>query len=163
MLTVTQQQFINTWGSLGANWGINKTMAQIHALLLASVEALSTEDIMMKLSISRGNANMNVRNLVDWGLAHKVTISGDRKDFYEAKKDIWVIAKRIADQRRRKELSPLLNAIGQLKESAVNDEDKALVKQIKEMEDFALNIDRLLDQFVKSDRNKFYNLLLKMI
>ena len=87
-LTSHQQKFIDTWGTLVTNWGINKTMAQIHALLMISEKPLTTEGMMGVLLISRGNTNMNLRALVEWGLASKEMISGDRKDFYSAKKDI---------------------------------------------------------------------------
>ena len=75
-----RQKFIQSWGTLGSNWGINKTMAQIHALVLVSAKPLSTEEIMEELSISRGNANMNVRALLDWGLVEKQFVVGERKE-----------------------------------------------------------------------------------
>ena len=70
-LTEAKEKFVQSWGSLGSQWGINRTMAQIHALLLVSHEALSTEDIMETLQISRGNANMNIRELINWQLVQK--------------------------------------------------------------------------------------------
>jgi hypothetical protein len=94
-----KRQFIQTWGKLGGEWGINRTMAQVHALLLISPRPLSTEQVMEELSISRGNANMNLRDLLDWNLVHKELVPGDRKEYFVAEKDIWEVAKRIARER----------------------------------------------------------------
>ena len=90
-----KDKFIQAWGTLGSHWGINRTMAQVHALLLISPEALSAEEIMAELNISRGNANMNVRTLMDWGIVTKVVKSGERKEFFFSDKDIWDLAKQI--------------------------------------------------------------------
>ena len=163
-LTEQQQKFIHTWGTLGSNWGINKTMAQIHALLLISEKPMSTEDMMEVLQISRGNTNMNVRALVEWGLASKEMISGDRKDFYGAKKDIWVIARQIAQQRRKRELEPVITALVELKKDTPNDKEHAeLLKRVGDIEDFSLKVDSMLEKFVKSDENWFYKVLLKLV
>ncbi len=88
-LAEAKAKFIADWGRLGTNWGINRTMAQIHALLLVSPDHLSAEEVMEQLAISRGNANMNLRELIDWGLVQKVIVPGERKEFFTAEKDIW--------------------------------------------------------------------------
>src|ERR1700741_4977652 len=95
-----KDKFIQTWGTLGSSWGISRTMAQVHALLLISPEPLSTEEIMEDLKISRGNSNMNVRDLIDWGLVYKELKAGERKEFFRAEKDIWKVAKQIIKERR---------------------------------------------------------------
>ena len=79
-----KEKFIQSWGALGSSWGVNRTMAQIHALLLISPEPMSAEEIMEELKISRGNANMNIRALIDWGLVFKTLIKGERKEFFMA-------------------------------------------------------------------------------
>ena len=156
-LTAHQQKFIHTWGTLGTNWGINKTMAQIHALLLVIENPLTTEDMMDVLKISRGNTNMNVRALVDWGLANKEMVSGDRRDYYMAKKDIWVIARQIATQRRKRELEPVIAALQELKKETPQDkEHKELLSRVADIEDFSIKVDGMLEKFVKSDENWFY-------
>lgn len=99
--------FINYWGEMSSAWGINKTMSQIYALLFAEPEPIDTETIMNKLKISRGNANMNVRNLIEWGLVHKVHLSGERRDFFTSEKDLWTTAARIIGERQRREISPI--------------------------------------------------------
>src|ERR1700761_2541867 len=106
-LAEAKQQFIQSWGVLGSQWGINRTMAQVHALLLVASKPLSTDDIMSELSISRGNTNMNVRDLLDWGLVEKVIVQGDRKEYFNAEKDIWKVATRIMYQRKKRDLDPM--------------------------------------------------------
>ena len=108
-LIESKEKFINAWGTLGTSWGINRTMAQVHALLLISPDVLSAEDIMEALTISRGNANMNVRTLIDWGLVFKETRAGERKEFFYAEKDIWIVFKQIAKERRKREFGKLRN------------------------------------------------------
>ncbi len=163
-LTEQHLKFVQTWGTLGSTWGINKTMAQIHALLLISENALSTEEMMECLQISRGNTNMNVRALTEWGLVNKEMIAGDRKDFYSAKKDIWVIARLIAEQRRKRELDPVISALAELKKNAnINDDNKELLARVNDIQDFAIKVDSMLEKFVKSDENWFYKVLLKLM
>lgn len=100
-------QFILLWGEMASAWGINKTMAQIHALLYAQEDALDTDSIMQQLNISRGNANMNLHNLLQWQLIHKVHFKGERKDFYTADKDVWSIVSTIARERQQREVEPI--------------------------------------------------------
>jgi len=88
-LNEARQQFISSWGAFGTHWGINRTMAQIHALLMISPDPLSQDEIMQQLNISRGNVNMNIRDLIDWGLIDRIIKPGERKEFFSAEKDIW--------------------------------------------------------------------------
>jgi DNA-binding transcriptional regulator GbsR (MarR family) len=101
------EQFVLLWGEMASAWGINKTMAQIHALLYAENEPLDTDAIMEQLHISRGNANMNLRNLVQWQLVNKVHFKGKRKDFYTAEKDVWNIVAVLIDERQQREIAPI--------------------------------------------------------
>ncbi len=101
------EQFVLLWGEMASSWGINKTMAQIHALLYAESEPLDTDTIMEQLSISRGNANMNLRNLIQWQLIHKVHFKGHRKDYYTAEKDVWNIVSMIVQERQMREIEPI--------------------------------------------------------
>ena len=86
-LQEAKAEFVQSWGILGSQWGINRTMAQIHALLLVAADPLTTEEIMQQLSISRGNTNMNVRELMDWNLVQKVIVPGERKEYFKAEKE----------------------------------------------------------------------------
>ena len=110
-----KDKFIQTWGTLATQWGINRTMAQIHALLMISTEALDTDTIMAELQISRGNANMNLRDLMDWGLAFKQLKIGERREFFYAEKDIWKVARQVVKERRRREIAPVLDVLDELK------------------------------------------------
>ena len=101
-------QFVHLWSEMAAAWGINRTMAQIHALLYAEGRPLNTDDIMDRLDISRGNANMNLRELLQWDLIHKILLPGDRKDYFVAVTDVWTIVSRIARERQQREISPVL-------------------------------------------------------
>jgi DNA-binding transcriptional regulator GbsR (MarR family) len=100
-------RFIAFWGRMASTWGINRTMAQIHALLYCSEAPLNTDDIMARLDISRGNANMNLRSLTDWNLVSKTHLPESRKDFYVAEKDVWTITAQIIRERERREIQPV--------------------------------------------------------
>lgn len=100
-------RFVSLWGEMASTWGINRTMAKIHALLYCAEQPLNTDQIMKRLDVSRGNANMNLRSLVDWDLVAKTRPSGSRKDYYEAEKDVWQITARIIEERQRREVHPV--------------------------------------------------------
>jgi len=102
-----RDEFVQLWGDMASSWGINKTMSQIHALLYAESDALHTDEIMSILSISRGNANMNLRRLLDWELIHKVQFEGDRKDYFSAETDVWKIVNTIIRERQQREIAPI--------------------------------------------------------
>ncbi|MEM1117515.1 MAG: hypothetical protein AAGJ11_13475 [Bacteroidota bacterium] len=104
-------EFVLLWGEMASHWGINRTMAQIHALLYASDEPLDTDTIMARLQISRGNANMNLRALVDWNLVRKTHQLGSRKDFFVAETDVWTITTTIIEERQRREIKPVQRAL----------------------------------------------------
>ena len=106
-----RDKFVQLWGNMASSWGINKTMSQIHALLYAESEALHTDEIMSILDISRGNANMNLRRLLDWELIHKVQFEGDRKDYFSAETDVWKIVNTIISERQQREIAPIRNRI----------------------------------------------------
>ena len=100
-------QFVLLWGEMASAWGINKTMAQIHALLYAEGKPMDTDAIMNQLHISRGNANMNLRNLLQWQLIQKVHYKGERRDFYSAEKDVWNIVSVLIRERHQREIDPI--------------------------------------------------------
>lgn len=163
-LDQAKEEFIQTWGSLGSSWGINRTMSQIHALLLVSNKPLSTEDIMEELQISRGNANMNIRALIDWGLVRKQLVPGERKEYFQAGKDIWEMARKIAEERRKRELEPVIQTLSELKKVEENTEEADHFKTVvTDLEDFTQRIQSTLDRFIRSDRNWFYKSLMTLI
>jgi DNA-binding transcriptional regulator GbsR (MarR family) len=159
-----KQKFIQAWGTLGSNWGINKAMAQIHALLLLSTEPLSTEEIMEELQMSRGNVNMNLRALIDWGIVKKENRVGERKEYFYTGKDVWELAKQVSRERRRREIEPILNVLEEVQN--VTGTDKKAVAEFKnvtkELFDFSLKVDGMIEKFTKSDQTWFYKLLMKL-
>jgi len=100
-------QIVGFWGDMASNWGINRTMAQIYALLYLSGTPQHTDAIMDRLDISRGNANMNLRSLVEWNIVSKTRKTGSRKDFYVAEKDLWEATAQIIRERERREIRPV--------------------------------------------------------
>jgi len=157
-------RFLSAWGTLGSNWGINRTMAQIHALLMLSPNALTTEEIMEELRISRGNANMNIRLLTEWGLLIKTHKPGDRKEFFEAEKDIWKVSRLIARERRKKELEPALKILEELKSAPASDEEaRKMQEQISTIYDFTKMADSTLDKFIQSNNTWFLKLFANMM
>jgi DNA-binding transcriptional regulator GbsR (MarR family) len=159
-----KEKFIQSWGALGSSWGINRTMAQIHALLLISLEARCADDIIEELQISRGNANMNIRALIDWGLVYKELKPGERKEFFVAEKDMWVVVKRIITQRKKKELEPMLRILDEISSvQATDPESEEFSNVIKEIKLFSSKADSTLDTLVNSDNNWFVGTFMKMI
>ena len=156
--------FIQAWGTLGSSWGINKAMAQIHALLLLSTEPLSAEEIMEQLKMSRGNVNMNTRALIEWGIVSKANKIGERKEFFQADKDIWELARQVSRERRKREIEPLIKVLNQVQkvEGGEQKELKEFKNVTKDLLDFSTKADSLLEKFSKSDQNWFYKLLLKL-
>ncbi|WP_196890515.1 GbsR/MarR family transcriptional regulator [Aureivirga marina] len=163
-LDEAKQKFVHSWGVLGSNWGINKTMAQIHALLLVSEKPLSTEEVMEYLQISRGNANMNLRGLIDWGIVTKEIKIGERKDFFKADKDIWEVARRITEERSKREVEPVIKILNEVKNvEEESEEAKEFKETIEKLESFTSNLDGLVKKFVKSDEHWFYKTVIKLM
>jgi DNA-binding transcriptional regulator GbsR (MarR family) len=163
--TEAKEELIQAWGNLGYSWGLNKTMAQIHALLMISPKPLSTEEIMLELSISRGNANMNIRALLDWGIISRILIPGERKEFFKSEKDIWALARQVAKERRKRELEPILKVLREVSEvqSDGSEDTKELKRVVKDLKNFAEKSDGLLETFIKSEESWFWNVLLKIM
>lgn len=160
-----KNKFIQTWGALGSQWGINKTMAQIHALLMVSVEPKSMEEIMEELQISRGNASMNIRGLIDWGIVYKETKAGERKEFYVAEKDLDELAVKIANERRRREIQPALKVLKEVSsiESNGSEADNQFISQTQKLYDFVSKADNLMDKITEYKENWLGKLIAKMM
>jgi DNA-binding transcriptional regulator GbsR (MarR family) len=159
-----KEELIQAWGNLGYSWGLNKTMAQIHALLMISPKALSTEEIMQELNISRGNANMNVRALLDWQIIYRVSVPGERKEFFKAEKDIWTLARQVAKERRNRELGPILKVLREVSEVQQDgtEETKEFKKIVKDLKNFGEKSDGMVDAFIKSEESWFWNTVMKL-
>ncbi|MCW5908179.1 MAG: transcriptional regulator [Chitinophagales bacterium] len=166
-LEEAKQRFVEAWGTLGTNWGINRTMAQIHALLLVTDEPLSTDQIMELLDISRGNANMNLRALIDWGLAERKVKLGERMEYFTGEKDIWKVAVKIIRERRKREIDPLRSTLRDLKmiddKEQKKEEYKTFVKLLDDIDSYAESLDRVADKLVLTDRSWFFGTLMKLM
>lgn len=114
VLAAAQDQFILEWGRMSSSWGINRTMAQIHALLFVTGIPLEVNEIMDRLQISRGNASMNLRELMDWGVVRRFRQPGDRKDTYITETDPYQMIIRIVKERKRREIDPTAEAIAEI-------------------------------------------------
>ncbi len=163
--TEAKEELIQAWGNLGYSWGLNKTMAQIHALLMISPRPLSTEDIMADLSISRGNANMNIRALLDWGIISRISVPGERKEFFKSEKDVWALARQVARERRKRELEPIIKVLREVNDvqGDGSEDSKEFKKVVKELKNFAEKSDALLETFIKAEESWFWNTVLKMM
>ena len=164
-LTEAKQQFISSWGAFGTHWGINRTMAQIHALLLISPEPATQDDVMEELDISRGNTNMNIRELINWGLIERVLIPGERKEYFTAEKDIWKVVKQIVKERKKRELEPMLQLLDKL-EAVEGDRReknvKTFVDTISSIKKLGRQADKTLDTMIKAEESWFISSLMKV-
>src|SRR5580658_9037620 len=112
-LRTAQDLFIRRWGEMGQTWGINRTMAEIHALLYIVGQPLCTDDVMERLNISRGNASMSLRSLCDWGIVQRLHKRGERREYFQSLSDVWDLFSLIAAERKRREMDPVLETIRQ--------------------------------------------------
>ena len=161
-----EEEFIHQWGVLGSSWGINKTMAQIHALLLIKKDALTTDDIMEQLTISRGNAHYNIKQLLDWSLIRKVIKKGQRKELFLAEKDPWKIFCIITNQRKRRELEPLVAILDQCTNDLKKLKSKDAVQlqtQLKELTKFVNTGVSVMDKLAKSNQSVLMKLIMKIL
>ena len=163
-LESAKRKYIQTWGSLATSWGINRTMAQVHALLLVSNRPLSTEDIMQELQISRGNTNMNVRALIDWGIVQKEYIVGERKEFFLAEKDVWELFKQITKERKKREIEPIIKTLEDLQ--TVKDETaegREFKKVLNDLSKVTTTVNGILEKAIKADEHWLLSNFTKMI
>jgi DNA-binding transcriptional regulator GbsR (MarR family) len=121
-LEEVEDRFVDLWDTMSSLWGISPTMARIHGLLYISGAALSMDDIMARLAISRGNVSMNLSKLVEWGLVRRVHKRGDRRDYYESLNDVWEMFTLVANQRKRREIDPILTTLRHCKEELSPDQ-----------------------------------------
>jgi DNA-binding transcriptional regulator GbsR (MarR family) len=164
-LTEARQQFISSWGAFGTHWGINRTMAQIHALLLVSPDPLTQDDIMAELDISRGNTNMNIRELINWGLVERILLPGERKEYFTAEKDIWKVVKQIVKERKKRELEPMLQLLDKLEAVEGDKKDKQVktfVDTVSSIKKLGKQADKTLDVMIKAEESWFVGNLLKI-
>lgn len=138
-LTPAMRKFILHWGDMGTRWGINRTVAQIHALLYIVPRALSAEDIAATLSLARSNVSTSLRELQSWGIIRQTHTLGDRRDYFESLRDVWEMFKMVLEERKRREMDPTLTVlreqVAQL-EGSRDPQDQYAKQRLKDMLDF---------------------------
>jgi DNA-binding transcriptional regulator GbsR (MarR family) len=141
-------------------------MAQVHALLLITPDAMSADEVMEQLSISRGNANLTIRALIDWGLVQKKLHAGERKEFFSAEKDIWKVFRQVAKERRKRELEPMLAALEALRQVEAPKSDrnaKAFNETVESIYKLGTKADKTLETMIKADENWFLGTMMKLM
>lgn len=159
-----KKRFVESWGELAVQWGVSKTMGQIHALLLISPQSLTADQIKDELSISRGNVHMNLKTLLEWDIISKKAKEGDRKDHYLAEKDIWRLFKQVLINRKKKELQPMIDTLEEISDiNGVCECSKEFCKMVQELKVFSYKADKLLDNFSNMENQWLSKTFMKMI
>lgn len=145
-----REQFIQHFGEMGSRWGINRTVGQVYALLVASPEPLCADDIVEALQISRSNVSMSIKELDNWQLLNRRSLPGDRREFFTTPADVWEIFRRLADQRLQREVMPTLSMLRDaLMQEPADAQDAHLRERMQEMHDL---IDLLSGWFREVER-----------
>lgn len=151
MAAETVRRFVEAWGAMGSLWGVNRSVARVHALLMANEEPLSLDDIANQLQISKGNASMSLRDLRTFGVVRQVEAPGDRRDFYVTEPDVWIMFFRILRERKRREFDPALEAIHRLVEApGASGEVRGRLEQ---MADLLTTMDGVASRFLKDPQS----------
>lgn len=157
-----KEKFITAWGVFASQWGINRTMAQVHALLLISHEPLTCDEIMDELQVSRGNCHQNLHGLIDWGLVYKDVKMGERKDYFFAEKDILTIIRQIIIHRKKKELEPVLKILDELANVEPGcAQSQCFCNVIKDLRTITHKADLTLDTIIKANPTWFSGSIFK--
>jgi DNA-binding transcriptional regulator GbsR (MarR family) len=161
-LEAVEDEFVELWNNMASLWGISPTMARIHGLLYISGAALSMDDIMARLAISRGNVSMNLSKLVEWALVHRVHKRGDRREYYESLNDVWEMFTLVANQRKRREIDPILKTLRRCRDElspavlgaqAAREPAQARFRRVNELLRFLTLVDSLALRFFESHRS----------
>jgi len=143
----TVQQFVEAWGAMGALWGINRSVARVHALLMATEGPLSLDEIAERLQISKGNASMSLRELRTFGVVRQIEVPADRRDFYVTEPDVWTMFFRILKERKRREFDPALEAIhGLLEQPGAKGE---VLGRLNQMAELLTTVEGVVNKFLK--------------
>ena len=160
-LPAAVQRFVLHWGEMGAVWGVNRSIGQIHALLYLSDRPLTAEDLAATLGMARSNVSNSIKELLQWNLVRRVSVLGDRRDFYEAEADLWEMVARIADGRKSKELDPTIATLRTCRDEAAADRfiSATARERIGAMLSFTEMLDAWATDMRKVPRSKLATLL----
>ena len=158
-----QKQFILYWGDMGSQWGVNRSVAQIQALLYLSTTPLNAEQISERLGIARSNVSNSLKELVSWKLIRRVPIPGDRREHFEAECDVWEIATRVAQGRKEREIDPAMRVLSDCVTAAETEDnpDPVALARMKDMQDFLNVVDIWYEQMLGVPKSKL-KMLMKM-
>lgn len=156
ILPAPVERFVLHWGDMGSEWGVNRSVSQIHALLYLSERPLTADEIAERLELARSNVSTSIKELLAWNLIRRVPVRGDRRDHFEAETDLWEIVTRIAAGRKERELDPAVAALQACMRDAENDRSIHPVarKRLKEMLDFVETMDRWYGQMITVPKPK---------
>ncbi len=156
------QRFILHWGDMGSTWGVNRTVAQIHALLYLSERPLTAEDITLVLGVARSNVSNSLKELLLIKTIYRVPIAGDRRDHFAAETDVWEIAKRVGAERKKREIDPALETLNLCLASA-KDDPKVSIEQrrrLQDMQSFTASMDRWYTQMQSIPTGTLHRLIM---
>jgi DNA-binding transcriptional regulator GbsR (MarR family) len=163
-LEEAKRRFLDAWGEMGPKWGIQKSMAQIHALLMVSERPLSTDDVMEALAISRGNANTNLRSLADWGLVRRVFVKGDRKEYFQSEKDVWNMFCRIARERKKREIEPAVETLRECLDMTRGEKNAGVFRdRVQELLELMQTLDFALGKIAQQERSQVVPKIMKLL
>lgn len=150
------ERFVLYWGDMGGSWGVNRSVAQIHALLYASERPLHADEIAERLGLARSNVSNSLKELLAWDLIHRVPVKGDRRDHFEAETDVVEMVRRIAAGKKERELDPAISALQRCVADAQKDPDihPVALERLEAMRDLTLQVDAFYAQMFKVPKNK---------
>lgn len=160
-LSPAKQKFILHWGEMGARWGVNRTVAQIHALLYLSPKPVPAEEIANSLSVARSNVSTSLKVLQSWDLVSVVHVLGDRRDHYESMKDVWDLFKVVLEGRKRREVDPTLTILRSCLEEAEKSggEERDTQQRLEEMLEFFETMTSLYEQISEMPKEQLQKLV----
>src|SRR6201997_1949672 len=150
-LTPVAQKFILHWGEMGTRWGINRTVAQVHALLFLSPKPLPADEIATTLSVARSNVSTSLRELQGWGIVRVVHVLGDRRDHFESIKDVWEIFRIVSEERKRREIDPTLRVLSECVQEVKStpQSDVYTRERLESMLDFLTTMSGLFEEILR--------------
>jgi DNA-binding transcriptional regulator GbsR (MarR family) len=149
-LAPVEEKFILHWGEMGTKWGINRTVAQVHALLYLAAKPLPADEIATTLSVARSNVSTSLRELQGWGIVRVVHVLGDRRDHFETLKDVWEIFRIVAEERKKREIDPTLRVLAECVQDAKRGPGDARSKErLEAMLEFLTAMTGLFDEILR--------------
>jgi DNA-binding transcriptional regulator GbsR (MarR family) len=147
-LSPTAQRFVLHWGEMGTRWGINRTVAQIHALLMISPNPLSADVICERLDVARSNVSNSLKELQGWGVVKLVHVPSDRRDHFESLKDVWAMFRLVAQERKKRECDPTMAMLDECLAEAETGKDAHLKERLTELRGFFTTVTGWYDQLL---------------